>query len=142
MDWATTPAESGSSKLAVAYRIIVAVVPLLVLIQAFLIGRGIWLGNRDLIDWHQRIADPTVLLALVLAVLAVVRYRRDRSIDTIDLVACIALFVLLFVQLALGYSGTDEDDPSPGAIAWHVPNGVLIAIVGTVLLTRSLPRRA
>ena len=97
----------------------------LVLLQALLVGRGIFL-DRDLITVHGRIGDLTALVALIQAVLAffVVGLRGPSFLISV------LLFVLGFIQLSLGYAIAD----SAGAGAWHVPNGVLIFGIATAHL--------
>jgi hypothetical protein len=76
-------------------------------------------GGRDTwVSIHQHSGETTVLLALLATIAAVIwlRDRRDLLIPTA------LLFVLLVVELVLGY--TIED--SSNAVAVHVPLALLI----------------
>jgi len=75
-------------------------------------GRGTW------VSIHQHAGETTVLLALLAAIAALIwlRARRDLLIGTL------ALFVLLVVELVLGYT----IDDSSNAVAVHVPLALLI----------------
>jgi hypothetical protein len=114
-----TPAATRPS-LVQALRFVAPLVPLLILIQAFFAGRGLFLDN-DLIDVHGGLGNVTLLLVIVQA--ALVLFAGLRGSTRIPLIAIsLLLVVLVFVQLALGYSGRDGGQ----AAAWHVPNGVLL----------------
>ena len=66
---------------------------------------------------HGILGNVSFLLGVASLVLAVVVRAPKAAIGV-----AAALAVLLVVQIALGYSGRDE----ASAVAWHVPNGVLI----------------
>lgn len=114
-----TPAAARPS-LVQALHFVAPLVPLFILIQAFLAGRGLFLDN-DLIDVHGGLGNVTLLLAIVQA--ALVLFAGLRGSTRIPLiVVSVLLAVLVIVQLALGYSGRDGGQ----AAAWHVPIGVLV----------------
>jgi hypothetical protein len=115
----TTPAATRPS-LVQALRFVARLVMLVILVQAFFAGRGLFLDN-DLIDVHGGLGNLTALLVLVQAALVLFAGLRG-STRTPLLITSLLLVVLVFVQLALGYSGRDGGQ----AAAWHVPNGVLI----------------
>lgn len=93
----------------------------LVVVQAFLAGRGLWLGERNLIDVHEMLANVLFLLAvaqfgLVLAMgIPGAMGKRLLGLNAVLAIAMVA-------QTGLGYVGRDNMD----ARAWHLPLGVLI----------------
>ena len=94
----------------------------LVLLQAFLAGRGLY-KDYDLIDVHGLVANLVFLVAVAQVVLAFLVVGRGAP-----LLLGGALVLLVVVQIALGYAGRDSGE----AAAWHIPNGVLIAALATV----------
>jgi hypothetical protein len=114
-----TPAAIRPSLVQVL-RFVAPLVPLVILVQAFFAGRGLFLDN-DLIDVHGGLGNVTLLLVIVQA--ALVLFAGLRGSTRIPLiVVSVLLVVLVIVQLAPGYSGRDGGQ----AAAWHVPNGVLV----------------
>jgi hypothetical protein len=113
-----------------------ALTVLLVLLQAFMAGRGIFL-RPDLLKDHGNLGSVTFVSVLAQALLAfaigVAGPLRNRL-----LILNFALVLLMAVQLGLGYSGRD----SATAAAWHVPNGVLIfgLVCFNLALALQLPR--
>lgn len=98
----------------------VALFAALVLVQAFLAGRG-WFLDFDLIDIHGLVANAVFLVALLQAALAVAIVGRAGWRNPILLVS-LTILPLVVVQIGLGFAGRD----SANAAAWHIPNGVLI----------------
>jgi hypothetical protein len=126
-DTATRPA------MLQALRIVAPIVTLLVLIQAFFAGRGLFLDN-DLLELHGQIGHLTWLLVIVQLVL--VFLAGIRGPVRMPLIGVSALLLILVtVQTGLGFSGRDGGQ----AAAWHVPNGVLI--FGMTIATMSLLAR-
>jgi hypothetical protein len=104
----------------------------LVLIQAVLIGQGLFLGDPSRITVHGWIGNLTFVGVIVLAALSTISVRRgELSRPAIGLSAVIAL--LTIAQIGLGYSGRGGGLPA----ALHIPNGVLIATLLAALLTVS-----
>jgi hypothetical protein len=101
-------------------RWVAGITVLLVLIQAVLIGQGLF-ANPDLTARHGEVANLTFLATLALVALALVAWRRG-ALGIPPLVASVALVVLVTAQIGLGYAGRE----SAGAASWHVPMGVLI----------------
>jgi hypothetical protein len=105
----------------------------LVLLQAVLIGQGLYLGDASRIALHGWIGNLTFVGAVVLAGLAIIGVRRgELSRPALGLGVLIAL--LMVAQIGLGYSGRGGGTPA----ALHIPNGVLIATLLAALLTVSL----
>ena len=104
----------------------------LVLIQAVLIGQGLFLGDPSRTTLHGWIGNVTFIAAIVLAGLSVISVRRgDLSRPAIGLSVLVA--VLTVAQIGLGYSGRGGGMPA----ALHIPNGVLIATLLAALLVVS-----
>lgn len=101
-------------------RIVAPLVTLLVLIQAFFAGRGMFINTSQL-DIHGGIGNATFLVVLVQTVLVFLAGFRGRA-RTVMVSVSVLMLILVIVQLGLGYSGRDSSQ----AAAWHVPNGVLI----------------
>jgi hypothetical protein len=104
----------------------------LVLIQAVLIGQGLFLGDPSRTALHGWIGNVTFVGAFVLAGLSVISVRRgELGRPALGLSVLVAL--LTVAQIGLGYSGRGGGVPA----ALHIPNGVLIATLLAALLTVS-----
>ena len=102
----------------------------LVMLQAVLIGQGLYLGDPSRIALHGWIGTVTFVGAIVLAGLVFMSVRRgELSPAALGLGVLIAL--LTVAQIGLGYSGRGGGLPA----ALHIPNGVLIATLLAALLT-------
>jgi hypothetical protein len=106
--------------LAPIFRWLTLVTAILVLLQAILAGRGLWI-DPDFIDMHEIVANLLFLVVVVQLALAFAigipgdLGRRMKVMNAVLLVA-------LVVQIALGYSGPESRE----AAAWHIPLGVFI----------------
>ncbi|MBA3336250.1 MAG: hypothetical protein H0T49_01640 [Chloroflexia bacterium] len=114
------PVAARGGTVALIYRWMAAVFVVLVLIQAFLGGRGFFI-DPDTLNVHGRVGDASFLYALIHLILAGVGAVRG-GIGRTSVILSAILLVLVFVQLNLGYSSEDSNT----AAAWHLPNGVLI----------------
>jgi hypothetical protein len=115
------------------YRIAAILMVALVLVQAFLAGRG-WFVDPDYIDVHEVVANLVLLLALALVGLAIA--LGAPATWRIALIAPnVVLVVLVVAQIGLGYGGRESSE----AAAWHIPNGVLIFGLSVFILSL-LPR--
>jgi hypothetical protein len=104
----------------------------LVLIQAVLIGQGLFLGDPSRTALHGWIGNVTFVAAIVLAGLSIISVRGgELSRPAVGLSILVA--VLTVAQIGLGYSGRGGGVPA----ALHIPNGVLIATLLAALLTVS-----
>jgi hypothetical protein len=99
------------------------VLPVLILVQAFLAGRFLFGGWS--ITVHGVVGNVTFAFALVTLFLAL--RARHRPAMTVAVV----LVVLLAAQIGLGYSGRESLE----AAAWHVPLGVTIFGLAVYQLT-------
>lgn len=104
---------------------IAQLIAVLILVQAILAGR--YLFSAWTITLHGAVGNATFALALGLLIVTGFR-RADRS----ALVVSVALVLVLTVQIGLGYAGRG----TPGAAAWHIPNGVLSFGLAVYLATR------
>lgn len=108
------------SNLAPYYRWLTMVTAALILVQALLAGRGLWL-DRHLIDYHGYLANALFLVAV--AQLAFTVYLGiPGSTGKLLMLMNAALVGLILAQTGLGYSGRTALE----ARAWHIPLGVLI----------------
>jgi hypothetical protein len=106
---------STSSLLVKGYAASVQLVAFGVLVNAFIAGRSL-IGDWDILV-HGIIGNGVFVFAVLALVLAVVLHAGRTTVAAAALLA-----VLVFAQVGLGYSGRN----SPDAVAWHIPNGVLI----------------
>ena len=134
----TAEIGEGSTPIVNWFRIVSVATALSILVQVILVARGTYDGNRDLVDAHGILANLTLLGGVALTVLATVGFRRG-VLDRFDVAISVALLVLTFAQIAIGYQIQDNPDWA-GALHW--PNGVLLTILTTLLAGRSLPRRS
>ena len=101
----------------------------LVLLQAVLIGQGLFLGDPSRIALHGWIGNVTFVGVIVLAGLVAISVRRgELRRPALGLGVLIAL--LTVAQIGLVYSGRGGGMPA----ALHIPNGVLIATLLAALL--------
>jgi heme A synthase len=104
----------------------------LVLIQALLIGQGLYLGDPGKTALHGWLGSASLIGALILAGFLFVGARRD-ELPRPALSLAVVIPLLMIVQLGLGYMGRRGGWPA----ALHIPNGVLIAalLAALVMLT-------
>lgn len=123
----THPTTATSpSPLWTAIRWLSIVLAVGIVITGFIIGQGVWGGERGLITGHGHLGNAIFALSVVQFVLAVVLYQR-KQISATQMVLTFALVVLLLSQAGLGYSGRSNSS----LIAWHVPNGILLMGIAT-----------
>ncbi len=108
---------------AAAHQAVMVAIPVLVLIQAWLAGRR--LGEGASISLHGVLGTVAFVAGIGNVALAWAR----RSPLSVRLVA-VAIVVLLFVQIGLGYSTRDN----PELLSWHVPLGVGVFGLSTYAL--------
>ena len=104
----------------------------LVLLQAVLVGQGLYLGEPSRITLHGWIGSVTFVGAIVLAGLVIIGVRRS-ELNRSALSPGLLIALLTVAQIGLGYSGRGGGTPA----ALHIPNGVLIATLLAALLTIS-----
>jgi hypothetical protein len=129
-------AAPSQNSLVRRFHVIAILAGVLVLVQAFLAGRGLFL-DFDLIKVHGYVGEITFVVALFLLVAAWIG-RQEGVFTTTEVSLCVVLIVLLAVQFALGYGGRN----SGTAASLHIPNGILITGVVSALIALSLRRPA
>jgi hypothetical protein len=119
------------------FKLVSALTVVLVLLQAFMAGRGVYI-DHDLLKDHGYVGDVT-FISVVLQCILVARMGIPNPLRNRLLGLNVLLLILVTIQLALGYNGRD----SSTAAAWHVPNGVLIFGLAcfNMALAAQLPRR-
>ncbi len=126
----TSPGSSAAPRSGAlsAYRALAHVLPVLVLIQAWMAGSSnVLFGSLDIVT-HGMVGNGTFLLALIVLALALVSRAGGPAV-----VVAGVLVLLMFAQIGLGYIGRD----TATAAAWHIPNGVLIFGLATYQITLS-----
>jgi len=124
-----SPARMGRGWLVTTYGWLSSLLALGVLIQAVLASQGLFESKPDLISGHGMFGNLLVLITLAIAGIALYgRGRYTPPLDTGAVVRAIVLIVLIVIQVFLGYATRD----STTAIAWHIPNGVLLMGVSAV----------
>ncbi len=108
------------TSLHTAHRVLAGILAVAVLVMALFAGRALF-GTWD-IEVHGWIGNGVFLL--VLANGGLVLARRGSGADA---ALALAIALLTFAQIGLGYVGRDELE----AAAWHVPNGVLLMALTT-----------
>jgi hypothetical protein len=128
--------QAGNPSLVMPYRGLTIVTAILVLIQAALAGQGWFKGDADFINFHE-IVGNIFFLSVVLQAGVTVMLRLRGSLRSQLLALNAALLVLTFAQIGLGYSGRE----SAQAAAWHIPNGVLLFGIGTMIAILAMQLR-
>ena len=104
----------------------------LVLVQAVLIGQGLFLGDPSRTALHGWVGNVTFVGAIVLAGLSIISVRRG-EIGRPVLGLSVLVALLTVAQIGLGYAGRRGGI----AAALHIPNGVLIAALLAAILAIS-----
>lgn len=99
-------------------------------LQAFLGTRGFF-SDPDLVNLHEMLANAMFLLVVIQTVLAWMLYSRS-LVGIWVVVLNVALVLLTVGQTGLGYITRNADSFST-AISLHIPNGVLLMGVSTVI---------
>ena len=118
--------ENVNPGIVTGYAVTAWLFVLSVLVQAFLAGRGIYPGDRDLIDAHGIVANLVFLLAVAQLILVFLATKASRQRGLLLGLGGLVL-VLTVAQIAMGYAIEDNLDVG----GWHIANGVLIMGLGT-----------
>jgi len=113
-----------------ALRWVSVVLSALVVITALVIGEGFFGGRARLIEDHGYLGNVIFIFAVVQIVLAFMQYQKG-IVNRNRLILSGLLILLIFAQIGLGYSGSRSG--AANALVWHLPVGVLIMGVSTVL---------
>ena len=127
-DTTGTPTSSGRG-LLIAYGWLSSLLALGILVQAVLASQGLFKAKPDLISGHGMLGNILALIAIAIAGIAI--YGRGKYTPPLGngaVVRGIVLVVLIAIQISLGYATRD----SSTAIAWHIPNGVLLMGISAV----------
>ncbi len=130
----STGADEGSG-IVIGLKITSVVLALGLLVQAWLGGTGYFEANADLITAHEMLGNIFFLVAAVQIALAFVAMRKGLASRSLLIVSILQL-VDVVAQLGLGYSGRE----SASAMAWHLPNGVLLMGLCTLSLVLAWTR--
>jgi hypothetical protein len=129
---------SSQSGLATGLKISTILLAVGVLIQGWLGSTGFFQGEPGRIDVHAMLGNFMFLVAVIQVGIAF--YAMPKGFASRNLLILAVVTVLLLVaQIGLGYSTRDSID----ALAWHLPNGVLLMGVTTataVIAWNAVPR--
>ncbi len=122
--------ESGAgSGLVTGLKITAAFLALGLLVQAWLGSSGFFNREPDLIAIHEMLGNLFFLGAVVQIVLAFVATQKNLAPKALLHVSGLILLASV-AQIGLGYAGREN----AGAMAWHLPNGVLLMCLCTLSL--------
>lgn len=124
-DAVTDTVETRSKPaLDLAHRVVAGLIAVTIVVLALIAGQSIFAGRWDILI-HGYIGNAVFVLALLNGGLAFVRRQ--------GVVVALAIGLLVFAQIGLGYVGRD----TPDATAWHIPNGVLLMGLATFQYARA-----
>jgi hypothetical protein len=125
-----TPRTADPGGIRTGYRWVATVFAALIILQAYL-GTSGFFTDPDLVTAHEMIANAMFLLVIVQTVLAWLLYTRNWL--SMNVLVMNAVLVLLTIgQIGLGYAATNGDNFGD-LISLHIPNGVLLMGVSTVV---------
>ncbi len=121
-----------------AFSIAAAVMAVLVLVQAVLVGQGVWRAAEfpNFIEFHGFVGNAVFVVAIAQAALALYGMTR-RIIGGNVAILNLIILGLVVTQIGLGYAGRE----SAVAVSWHVPNGVLLFGLTVLNATLALSQR-
>lgn len=123
------PPESKNGQMT-ALRWVSIVLSALVVITALVIGEGFFGGRAQFIEDHGYLGNVIFIFAVAQIALAFLQYQKG-VVSRNQLILSGLLILLIFAQIGLGYSGSRSG--AANALVWHLPVGVLIMGVSTVL---------
>ncbi len=102
------------------------------LVQAWLGSSGFFEGETNLTSAHEMLGNVFFLVAVVqIALSALAFFALQKGLATRSLlIVSILLLADVVAQLGLGYVGREN----ASAMAWHLPNGVLLMCLCTLSL--------
>lgn len=121
IDRSPMPVTTSRSRLLVTYNWLTVVIALAVLLQAVLAGQGLFNSKPDLINGHATVGDILAIVTILTGGLTIY-LRKLGLLSTGTVIRNLVTVVLMVVQLMIGYATRDGSN----AIAWHIPNGVLL----------------
>lgn len=119
---------NGSGQMT-ALRWISVALSALIIVMAFMIGEALFGGQMDLVKDHGYLGSGIFVLAVIQLGLTFLQFQKGTVSRNILMLNGL-LIILLFAQIGLGYSGTSG---TPTAIVYHIPLGVLLMSVSTII---------
>jgi len=98
-----------------------ALLALGLLVQAWLGSTGFYQGEPGLVTAHEMLGNVFFLVAIAQVALAFFAMQRGMARRNL-LIVSVLILAGVVAQLGLGYAGRESAD----AMAWHLPNGVLL----------------
>ena len=123
------PADHGAGTQLRALRWLAIAISLLIVVMAFLAGRGFFQAEPGLITGHGHLGNGIFALAALQVGLGYLAFQRGMVHRNLVLLMGLIL-VLLVAQIGLGYAGSRNNNGA--AVAWHLPNGVLLMGASTL----------
>ncbi len=120
---------SGSPGLVLGLRITSVLLTVGLLAQAWLGSAGLFEADPHLTSAHEMLGNVYFLAAAVQLVLSFLAWRTGEAPRALPIVSFLLLAGVV-AQLGLGYVGREN----ASAMAWHLPNGVLLMGLCTLSL--------
>jgi cytochrome b561 len=117
-----------TQRVLIAYKWLAVAITIGILIQAVLASQGFFENHHDLITGHGQLGNLIFVLSVIQIVLAF-NLINARLFPSGMLYLTGLQAVLILIQIFLGYQTRDD----ASAIAWHIPNGVLLMAIATTL---------
>lgn len=121
--------NSGSPGLVLGLRITSVLLTLGLLVQAWLGSSGFFEGDANLTTAHEMLGNIFFLAAVGQVVLSFLAFQKGVAARSLVIVS-VVLLAGVVAQLGLGYVGREN----ASAMAWHLPNGVLLMGLCTLSL--------
>ncbi len=125
----STTSEAAGTGMLTSLSWLATAISALIVVMAYLAGRGFFEGEPSLITGHGYLGNGIFALATIQVVLGYLAFQKG-LIGRNQLLLIGAVIVLLFAQIGLGYAGSRSGNGA--AVAWHLPNGVLLMGASTV----------
>jgi hypothetical protein len=126
-DTAMVTNDAGNG-LVTGLKVTATILALGVLVQAWLGSTGMFQGEPGRIDVHAMVGNGLFLVTVIQAVIAMLMVQKRLASRTV-LLLTVATILLTTAQIGLGYSTRDSVD----ALAWHLPTGVALMGLTTVI---------
>ena len=126
---AAQPNAGTGSGLMTGLKITSAFLALGLLVQAWLGSSGFYNGNPDLVAMHEWLGNLFIVVAVVQVTLAFFAAPKEPATKGLLYVSGLTVIGAI-AQIGLGYAGREN----AGAMAWHLPNGVLLMGLCTMSL--------
>lgn len=124
----TSPSPTSDTTLLTGLRWMATVIAVGIVVQAFLASQGFYEAKPGLITGHGHLGNALFLLTAIQTMIALTAAARGLVGRNAAVLAGVVT-LLMIAQIGLGYMGRTEAT----AMAWHLPNGVLLMGVSTIL---------